>query len=115
MKASVRRGIVEIAGAAALSLVMIGSAAGYAIDQDLGSPANESSSFAHEIDISRDTRWVNVDEGEVVKFVDASSGKSFYWRFDTLAGKVMLDRIAPAGFLAGQHVDAYVNRGAAQD
>ena len=115
MNRSMRRCLVGTIAAAALSTVIVGSAAAYAPEQDFGSAADSRSSSVREIDISPDTKWVNVDQDEVVKFVDASSGKSFYWRFDTRNFMVRLQDIAPAGFLTGRQIDAYVSAPAAQD
>jgi len=115
MKRSMRRGFIGAIVAAGLSSVMVGSAAGYALDQDFGSPADSRSSFVREIDISPETNWVNVDQNEVIKFVDTSSGKSFYWRFDTGNRMVKLENIAPAGSLAGKRNDAYVSDPGPQD
>ena len=81
--------------------------AGYAVDQDFGSPGQDGN-FDRVITIAPDAKWVNVTRDETIKFVDATSGKSFVWRFDTLANVFDLGGIAPTGFLGGRHIDAYV-------
>jgi hypothetical protein len=46
---------------------------------------------------------------ETVKFIDQQTGKSFVWRFNTpRTENFPLGAIAPAGFLGGQAVTAYV-------
>lgn len=115
MKGSVRRRIVATVVAGIWSTLLAGTAAAYAIERDFGSPADGSSSFARTIDITPETHWVNVDQNEVVRFLDVSSGKSFYWRFDTAARVVELNKIAPTGFLPVRRIDAYVKLPPAQD
>ena len=67
-----------------------------------GAPA-DGRRVNREIAIDPRTRWVNVIEGEVVKFVArGASGEetSFTWNFDTFGGRsIDLGRIAPAGML----------------
>ena len=77
------------------------------VDQDFGSSSEEASA-ERVIKIAPDAKWVNVTEGETIKFIDEASGKSFAWRFDTIVAVFDLSRVAPAGVLAGHHVDAYV-------
>lgn len=77
------------------------------VDQDFGTPVDEAN-VERVIKIAPGAKWVNVTEGETVKFIDEASGKSFAWRFDTIVGVFDLSRVAPAGVLAGHHVDAYV-------
>jgi hypothetical protein len=53
---------------------------------------------AHTIVITPDTKYVNVTEGEIVKFV--INGKSFGWNFDApVTAPFDLERIAPQGML----------------
>lgn len=64
-----------------------------------------------EIRIGPDTRWVNVNDGETIKFVvdSATGSRSFIWRFDTTTESTMeLNRIAPAGMLERGGVRVYV-------
>lgn len=64
-----------------------------------------------EIRIGSDTRWVNVNGGETIKFVvDTSNGpRSFIWRFDTTTESALeLNRIAPAGVAERGRVRVYV-------
>ena len=65
--------------------------------------------FTEVITITPDTKWVNVTQGDAVKFVDQQTGQSFVWSFDTPGAENFdLSAVAPAGVLAGQHVQAYV-------
>lgn len=64
--------------------------------------------FAREIVINAQTRWINVESGEIVKLVDASSGQSVVWRFDTLSWAVgKLGDIAPA-LAGGRNITLYI-------
>src|SRR5258706_141347 len=92
---------------AVLTLASGASAAGYSLDQDVGSPGQENV-FERVITISPNARWVNVNRDETIKFIDASSGKSFVWNFQTLADRVDLSKVAPAGILSGRRIDAYI-------
>lgn len=53
------------------------------------------------------TRWVNVEFGDVVQFVQG--GKSFEWAFNGVADAVKLGEIAPSDFNAPQ-VTVYINQ-----
>ena len=83
------------------------SAAGYSLDQDLGSPGNDNV-YERMITISPNTKWVNVNRDETIKFVDASSGKSFVWNFKTPADRFDLSKVAPPGILSGRQIVAYL-------
>lgn len=57
--------------------------------------------------ISASTRWVNVHEGEIVKFV-ADNGQSFAFNFDSPSvSSFDLQRVAPNGAL-DHHLAVYV-------
>ena len=77
------------------------------VDQDFGSVSEEQNA-GRVIKLAPDAKWVNVTEGETIKFIDEASGKSFAWRFDTIVAVFDLSRVAPAGILAGHPVKAYV-------
>lgn len=73
----------------------------------LGDPAPPAAA-TRTITITPGTKYVNVEEGEIVKF--EAGGKSFAWNFDT-AENVMsfdLNRVAPPGML-GQKVTAIIS------
>jgi hypothetical protein len=92
---------------AALMYISTASAAGIPVDRDFGSVSDEK--YANRvITIAADAKWVNVTQDEVVKFIDASTGKSFAWTFDTIVRVFDLSSVAPDGILGGHHVDAYV-------
>jgi membrane protease subunit (stomatin/prohibitin family) len=55
--------------------------------------------------ISPNTRFVNVNHGEVVKFV--ANGQEFAWDFDGLPQAFDLKQVAPQGALA-QNVKVYI-------
>src|SRR5258706_15932067 len=70
------------------------------IDQDFGS-ASEEKNAERVIKIAPDAKWVNVTEGETIKFIDEASGKSFAWKFDTIVAVFDLNRVVPAGKAEG--------------
>ena len=82
-------------------------AAGYSLDQDLGSPGNDNV-YERVITVYPNAKWVNVNRDETIKFIDASSGKSFVWQFNTRAARFDLSEVAPSGVLSGRRIDAYV-------
>ena len=55
-----------------------------------------------------DTQSVGVYRNQTVKFVDAASGRSFTWRFDTITTGFDLDQIAPGGVAGAGHIKTYV-------
>jgi hypothetical protein len=96
-------------GAAVAAAVLASSAwAVYSPRDDLGSAADGAGSYSRVIVINSDTKSVNVERGETVKFVDTATGRDFMWQFDTAAFTVDLERAIP-GAMGGQHVTAYVD------
>ena len=61
--------------------------------------------------VDKPTRWVNVVEGEVIRFVVRPPGApdaSFTWSFDTFGGRVTdLRSLAPHG-LVDRRIDVYI-------
>ena len=76
------------------------------LENDYGSVA-PASAAGKTLTITPKTKWVNVDNGETVTFVNG--GQSFTWSFRTLreTEDFQLSAIAPAGFNAGK-VEVYV-------
>jgi hypothetical protein len=69
----------------------------------------DNDTFQRVIRITPDTASVSVYRMETVKFVNAQTGKTFVWRFNTPHGEnFALGQIAPPEFLDGQAVTAYV-------
>jgi Heavy-metal resistance protein CzcE len=94
-------------GVAAFIYISTASAMGIPVDRDFGSVSEEK--YANRvITIAPDAKWVNVTQDEIIKFVDAATGKSFAWTFDTIVRVFDLGSVAPDGILSGHHVDAYV-------
>lgn len=65
------------------------------------------------IQIGPDTRWVNVNRMETVRFVINQGGaqKTFAWRFDRAPLRPFnLGDVAPTGSLGAQQVTVYVAR-----
>lgn len=73
----------------------------------LGDPAPDTSG-QRTINITPDTKYVNVQGGEIVKF--NVGGKTFAWDFDTAATVMSFDlnQVAPEGLL-DHKVTAYVS------
>ena len=107
MESLVRSCAAMIGLIAALVFASAAPAAGDAGNQDFGSQGQDGN-FDRVITIAPGAKWVNVTRDETIKFVDAASGKSFVWRFDTLANVFDLGRVAPTGFLGERHIDVYV-------
>ena len=84
----------------------------------LGEPAQPASAerrivtalAGRTIDITGGTKWVNVNHGEVVRFV--ANGREFTWYFDGMSQPQPFDlsEIAPAGFV-DHGVKVYVGLG----
>jgi hypothetical protein len=105
MKSFIRNGSKAAVIAAALTIASSAFAAPFW--QDPGTASDGT--FADEVvKIVPDTKTVGVYRNETVRFIDAATGQSFAWRFDTTEDVVNLDQVAPAGALGGQHVAAYV-------
>src|SRR5258705_8341423 len=92
--------------AAALTMASTASAGGYDPSQDRGE-LGIADVYNRVITITPETKWVNVNQGEDVKFVDVATGQSFVWNFDTTNPMFDLATVAPSGALGGQHVIAY--------
>ena len=92
--------------AVTLSAVSLSAAAAMRADL-LGEPVQPTSAqrtivtalAERTIDITGGAKWVNVNHGEVVRFV--SNGREFTWYFDGVAQPQPFDmtEIAPAGFV----------------
>ena len=93
--------------AMAISILLVACSAPGSRPDLYGSSAVPSSAL-RTIVINPDTKYVNVEGGEIVRFV--ADGKEFAWDF-TVAMTVSsfaLDRVAPAGML-DHEVRAYVS------
>lgn len=97
--------------AAALIAFSTTTFASYMIETDTGNPGTDKS-YSRTITISPSAKWVNVNRDESIRFVDAATGNSFVWHFDTRASTLDFGKIAPAGFLGGRMITAYVGRSA---
>jgi len=100
-----------VASAAIAALSMLASAA--QAQSPTGGPADYGTQVAPDtparvVNIDATTTYVNVEDGETVKF--NVNGKSFVWHFDTYPEtfSVKLSRIAPAG-LAIKGVTVYID------
>ena len=81
---------------------------------DFGTSANEA--FVDRvITITPETRSVGILRDQRVKIIDAATGQSFVWRFDTRNSGFDLSQIAPAGMTGAAHVKAYVWGGSGLD
>ena len=89
--------------AVVLSLILAASAATAGAADVAGTPAQYgrhalTANAKREIVIDANTKWVNVTNGETVRFT--KDGKSFTWRFEVLGNETSfhLSQIAPADF-----------------
>ena len=92
-----------------LSIAALGLAGAFAAQAAvptrlLGDPASVTEA-TRTITINPKTKYVNVTEGDVVKFV--ASGQEFAFKFDGTGTSFDLQRVAPAGAL-DHKVTAYV-------
>ena len=101
--------VATIAASVAFSL-LAGCASTASTDVGLGTPA-EGRSYDRKILIRANAKFVNVLDGEVIKFVvqePDGADRSFTWHFDTPRETVGdLSKLAPAGVL-GRPVKVYV-------
>lgn len=114
MKRLIHSGTMVVGLIAAVSFTSGASAMGYSPDHDFGSQP-QGTHFDRVITVAPDAKWINVNRDETVKLVDASSGKSFVWRFDTPAMTFALSKVASSGILSGRHVDVYIAQPSSDD
>ena len=107
MRNVIRFSTAAAAVALALTMASAASAGGYGPTEDYGEMGMPDI-YNRVITITPQTKWVNVNQGEDVKFVDTATGQSFVWNFDTTNPVFDLATVAPAGALGDQHVMAYV-------
>ena len=101
---------LALSGAALALLTSIGAHA--AMDNSLLASADTLEDATRTIVIQPNTHYVNVNHGEVVKFV--SNGQEFAVRFDGIRSSFDLGAVAPAGEL-DHRVTAYVAPDAANE
>ncbi len=80
---------------AALTLSAASLSAVAMTDADRYGEAASPAAAEHTIVIRPNTRWVNVNHGEIVKFV--ANGQEFAWDFDGLPQSFDLKQVAPQG------------------
>jgi len=101
--------VATIAASIAFSL-LAGCASTASTDSSLGTPA-EGRSYDRKIVVAANAKFVNVLDGEVIKFVvqePDGADKSFTWHFDTSREMVGdLSKLAPAGVI-GRSIKVYV-------
>jgi hypothetical protein len=97
--------IIHAAGGLTAALIA-GSSFALSPSDLRGEPARDMV-VERTINVTGDSRWVNVKYGEVVRI--QRDGQAFAWDFDGLAPSVQLSEIAPQGFNAANIV-VYVNQ-----
>ena len=75
----------------------------------IGEMAANDAGVTRVITIKPGTKYVNVEQNEVVKFVDEASGRSFVWNFDTPTWASFDLAAAAPGVLGSHHVEVYVD------
>ena len=74
---------------------------------DFYGEATNPAAAVRTIVVGPNTRWVNVDQGEIVKIV--ANGQEFAWDFDGTLPTFNLKQIAPQGAIA-EDVTVYIAR-----
>jgi heavy-metal resistance protein CzcE len=85
---------MQILAALTLALPGAGATARMPEADAFGSSA-QASAAQRTVFIGPRTKWVTVEEGEVVRFI--SNGQEFVWAFNGVSSSFDLKRIAPAG------------------
>lgn len=87
--------------AAAIASTASGAYAATVNTKEFGMATAAANADRHVV-IKADTKWVNIDDGDTVKF--DVNGNSFTWHFDTLRGESAfeLSKIAPEGVDVGK-------------
>lgn len=87
--------IVSAAGLAA-GLMLASSAFAVALPSTLDfGRAGEDGVADRVVTITPDVTSIGVYRNQTVKFIDAATGRSFTWKFDTLNTGFTLDQVAP--------------------
>lgn len=96
-----RNKLIKLIVAGAVPLILaVTSYSSNAADDFYGEPAQPSASISRTVTISKDTQYVNVTGGEIIKFV--TPAKSFTWNFNTFTrpnGVIALNKLAPTDAL----------------
>ncbi len=107
MKSLVRNGIAVGGLSTALALASSAFAVALRSSLDFGMPA--AGVFIDcVVTITPDMTSIGIYRIQNVRFIDASTGQSFVWHFDTKATGFDLSKVAPAGIPAAAHVRTYV-------
>jgi len=93
-------GLMGVFAAAPLAL------AGQPHEDSLPEAVHRSGSVDRTIAIDGKTKWVNVTEGETIRFL--VGGKIFAWIFDSYDQGKDLKQIAPKGMLGDRSIKVYV-------
>jgi len=99
--------IRAVAMVAALTMTSLVFAQGLDVNEFF-KKKNPSEVYNRIITITPTTKWVNVVQGEIVKFVDTNGGASFIWNVDTTDFRLDLAAVAPARALEGRRIVAYI-------
>jgi|SRR6476620_6170182 hypothetical protein len=105
MRNTLRTSVAVAAFAAAMTAASSASALALRTSQDFGKPA-DGAFVDRVITITPDMHPIGVLRNQTVKFIDASTGQSFVWRFDTAETNFDLSQVAPAA--GAIHVKTYV-------
>ena len=108
MKNTLLHGVI----ATSVAVLAIASSAFSAPNDLLGDSYDRENIYQRSITIGPNTKHVNVNAGEVIRFVDQASGKTFIWKFGTTAKgdggyRFDLATVAPPGTL-NRPIIAYV-------
>jgi hypothetical protein len=111
MKSTMRSVLSVVGMATGLATFTAASAVSYP-QEFLGYPGEETTNTRVVTIYPNNPKgpWVNVRQNETVKFVNASTGASFVWRFYTPAMALEVSDIATPGFMDGRHTEVYVSK-----
>ena len=99
--------IVTIMAVGAAVMLAAGTAAAqYSANDAPGTPGKENV-YNRVITVRPDTKYLNVNGNEIIKFVESATGKSFVWNFNTLADTISMSKIAPAEMFSGSNIVIY--------
>ena len=105
MKRLLRSGAIVAMGAAVM--LAAGTAAAQYSANDAPDMPGQENVYHRVITVRPDTKYLNVHGDEIIKFVDSATGNSFVWNFNTLADRIALSKIAPAGMFSGSNIVIY--------
>jgi hypothetical protein len=108
MKAQVRFAIAALGLMSAVGTAPL-AFAGQPHEDHVSPAVHRGGGINRTVVIDDKTKWVNVKEDEIIRFVVGAGGqKSFAWVFDLQDQNADLRQLAPKGMLGGSPIRVYV-------